>query len=76
MKEDMNWDNIHLDHIKPVSKFNLEDETELLDCCHYTNFQPLLIKDNLNKSNKWSETDELFWNANIRRKSIYNYTRN
>jgi hypothetical protein len=26
----MNWDNIHLDHIKPVSKFNLEDETELL----------------------------------------------
>jgi hypothetical protein len=29
MKEDMNWDNIHLDH-KPVSKFNLEDETELL----------------------------------------------
>jgi hypothetical protein len=67
----MNWDNIHLDHIKPVSKFNLEDETELLDCCHYTNFQPLLIKDNLNKSNKWSETDELFWNANIEGKSIY-----
>jgi hypothetical protein len=40
----MEWDNIHLDHIKPVSKFNLDDETEFLDCCHYTNFQPLLAK--------------------------------
>jgi hypothetical protein len=43
MKED-NWDNIHLDHIKPVSKFNLEDETELLDCCHYNEFSTLSIK--------------------------------
>lgn len=64
----MNWDNIHLDHIKPISKFNLDDETEFLDCCHYTNFQPLLAKDNISKSAKWSETDELFWVENIKRK--------
>jgi hypothetical protein len=64
----MEWDNIHLDHIKPVSKFNLDDETEFLDCCHYTNFQPLLAKDNISKHAKWNETDELFWVENIRQK--------
>ena len=61
----MNFDNIHYDHIKPVSKFKLEDPDELLKCCHYTNFQPLLVVDNLEKSNKWSGEDEQFWNENI-----------
>ena len=37
----------HIDHIKPVSRFNLDDEEELLKCCHFTNLQPLLCKDNL-----------------------------
>ena len=41
----MTWDNIHIDHIKQVSKFNLDDEDEFLNCCHYTNLQPLLSKD-------------------------------
>ena len=61
----MSFDNIHLDHIKPISAFNLEDPDELLKCCHYTNFQPLLMSDNLQKSNKWSEEDNKFWNDNI-----------
>jgi len=65
MTSEMNIDNIHLDHIKPVSSFNLDDENDLMECCHYTNFQPLLIKDNLKKSNKWSEKDELYWRQNI-----------
>ena len=68
MKETMTWNNIHLDHIKPVSKFNLKNMTELLDCCHYSNFQPLLAFDNISKSNKWNEEDELFWNENIKGK--------
>jgi len=65
MTFEMNFDNIHYDHIKPVSKFNLEDEEELLKCCHYTNFQPLMSTDNLEKSNKWNEECEHFWNENI-----------
>ena len=65
MTAEMNFDNIHYDHIKPVSKFNLEDEEELLKCCHYTNFQPLLSTDNLEKSNKWNDECERFWNENI-----------
>ena len=61
----MTFDNIHLDHIKPVTAFDLEDPDELLKCCHYSNFQPLLVCDNLQKSNKWSEEDNIFWNENI-----------
>ena len=68
MTEDMTFDNIHYDHIKPVSSFNLEDEEELLNCCHYTNFQPLLATDNLIKHSKWSDEDNTFWEENIRGK--------
>lgn len=68
MTDEMSWDNIHLDHIKPVSKFDLENMDELLDCCHYSNFQPLLGSQNISKSNKWNECDELFWNENIKGK--------
>ena len=42
LTDDMTWDNIHIDHIKPVSKFNLDIEEEFNKCCHYTNLQPLL----------------------------------
>ena len=55
--EGMSWDNIHLDHIKPIKEFNLDDNIELLKCCHYSNFQPLLEYDNKLKSNKWSKED-------------------
>ena len=51
MTQNMTIDNIHLDHIKPVSSFNLDDENEIKECCHYTNFQPLFIEENLKKSN-------------------------
>ena len=54
----MSWDNYgkwHIDHIKPLSKFNLSDEQQLKTACHYTNLQPLWAKDNLVKSNKYEE---------------------
>ncbi len=47
MIEGMTFNNIHIDHIKPVSRFNLQNEDEFLDCCHCTNLQPLLALDNL-----------------------------
>jgi hypothetical protein len=68
MTAEMIWDNIHLDNIKPVSKFNLQDHDEFLDCCHYSNFQPLLVADNLEKFNKWNDEHEKFWNENIKGK--------
>jgi hypothetical protein len=67
----MTFDNIHLDHIKPISRFNLDDEEEFLDCCHYSNFQPLLVKDNLEKHNKWTDDNNKFWIENIKGKEYY-----
>ena len=64
----MEWENIHIDHIKPVSSFNLNDEDEFLDCCNYTNLQPLLAKDNLSKNAKWTDEDDKYWNENIKGK--------
>ena len=52
----MSWDNYgqwHIDHVKPLSKFNLTDKKELKKACHYSNLQPLWAKDNLKKSNKY-----------------------
>jgi hypothetical protein len=49
----MSWENKgqwHLDHIYPVSL--AKDEAELIKLNHYTNFQPLWAKDNLEKHNK------------------------
>jgi hypothetical protein len=71
MTTEMTFENIHYDHIKPVSVFDLNDPNELLKCCHYTNFQPLLATDNMEKSNKWNEECELFWNVNICGKEYY-----
>ena len=68
---EMDFTNIHIDHIKPVNAFNLDEEEEFLDCCNYTNLQPLLAKDNLSKKDKWSEKDDLFWNENIKDKEYY-----
>lgn len=51
--EGMSWDNIsewHIDHIIPLSLAKTEEE--LIKLCHYTNLQPLWIKDNLSKYNK------------------------
>jgi len=53
----MTWENYgkngwHVDHIIPISFFNMEDATEQRMCFHYTNLQPLWWKENLEKSNK------------------------
>jgi len=51
----MNYDNYgdwHIDHIKPINSFALDDEEELKKCFNYKNLQPLWATDNLSKGYK------------------------
>ena len=42
----------HIDHVIPLSKFNLEDEEEQLIAFNWRNTMPLSAKENLSKNNK------------------------
>lgn len=51
----MTWENHgkwHIDHVIPISKFDLTNETEIKEACHYLNLQPMWAIDNLKKGNK------------------------
>ena len=55
----MSWENYgpkgwHIDHIKPLSLFDLTNHDQLLQACHYTNLQPLWAEDDWKKSNKFT----------------------
>ena len=59
--EGMTWDNYgdwHVDHILPLSAFDLTDRKQLLEACHYTNLQPLWAEDNIRKSGKTHYAEE------------------
>ena len=56
-QEGMNWDNHttkgwHIDHILPLSKFDLTSPEEFKKACHYSNLHPLWAKDNWSKGNR------------------------
>lgn len=48
-----NWGTIwQLDHVIPLSAFDLTDPKQFRRACHFSNLQPLLKTDNLKKSDK------------------------
>jgi hypothetical protein len=56
----MSWDNWgngpdkwNLDHIKPLSSFDLINREQFLKACHWTNLQPLWWIDNVKKGDKF-----------------------
>ena len=49
----MNWESdIHLDHVSPISSFDLTDITQQRLCFNWSNIQPLFAQDNRLKYNK------------------------
>lgn len=51
-QKDMTWDNYgewHIDHIKPLSLFDLTNDKELKEASDPSNLQPLWAEDNLRK---------------------------
>lgn len=49
-----NWGKWHIDHIKPLSKFDLSDRKQYLEAVNYSNLQPLWATDNLKKGNRFN----------------------
>jgi len=55
-KDGMSFDNYgewEIDHIKPISLYNLDDTAEMLECFNYKNLQPLWKIENRKKGNKY-----------------------
>lgn len=56
------YDNIHLDHLIPLDSFKNKNWDDIIKtkCNHWTNIRPILSTDNLSKSNKMPNKNELF----------------
>ena len=52
-----NYGEWEIDHIKPISKFDLSILEEMKKCFHFKNLQPLWKPDNRSKGNKYIEED-------------------
>lgn len=58
-QEGMTWENYgkwHIDHILPISFFNLTKKINQQICWHHTNLQPLWRSDNISKGSKIPKT--------------------
>jgi len=54
-QQGMSWENYgkwHIDHVRPLSGFDLSDPEQVKNACHYSNLQPLWAADNMSKGNR------------------------
>src|SRR5579863_6654653 len=60
-KPGMSWSNHgkwHIDHIIPLTLFDLTDRKELLKACHYTNLRPLWARENLKRPKRREDIEK------------------
>ena len=54
---DMTWDNIEIDHIRPISSFDISDDEQLIEAFNRRNTQPLLKEIHQKKGIKYNFLD-------------------
>ena len=57
MTPDMSWDNIEIDHVKPICMFDVSDDEQLKKAFSWKNTQPLLKQDHWQKGIKFNFLD-------------------
>ncbi|MEM4725965.1 MAG: hypothetical protein QXG63_03420 [Nitrososphaerales archaeon] len=61
-KPGMTWDNYgdwHIDHVVPLSSFDLSKEDQLRTACNYKNLQPLWAQENISKGAKLNHATDV-----------------
>ena len=53
----MNWENIEIDHVKPICMFDVTKHKELKEAFNWRNTQPLLKQDHLQRVIKFNFLD-------------------
>ena len=53
MSPEMNWNNIDIDHVKPIALFDLSKEKRMREAINWKNTQPLLNKAIFEKVEKY-----------------------
>lgn len=64
----MSWENYgvrgwHIDHIKPLSMFDLKDRKQYLEASNFKNLRPLWWRDNLSKGGRRGKQIRGIWNT-------------
>ena len=54
---EMNWENIEIDHVRPICMFDVTKDEELKEAFNWKNTQPLLKKDHQQKGRKYNFLD-------------------
>ena len=52
-----NWENIEIDHVKPICMFDVTKDEELKEAFNWRNTQPLLKQDHVQKGIKFNFLD-------------------
>ena len=65
MTPEITWKNLELDHVRPLSSFDLTDPNQPKEASHFSNIQPLLKQDNRKEGSRYHEHDLMIQNEKL-----------